>query len=74
MHECILSSPIQLRLYPPITFFFNFSRFLLKKLIDPIVSGMKINLKVFFKFNFQKILASVIDTIGPDNSLFAIDG
>ena len=42
--------------------------------MDPIVSGMKINLRVFLIFFFFEKFIKLIETMGPDNSLLAIDG
>ena len=50
IQEWCFSSPMELRLNPPITFAFNYGKFLLRKVIAPIVSGININLIVFSKF------------------------
>ena len=43
IQECILSSPIQVKLNPAKKFFLSFCKFLFKNTRLPIVSGMNIN-------------------------------
>ena len=42
--------------------------------MEPIVSGTKINLNVFWFFFEEKYFARAVETNSPDNSLLAIEG